>query len=143
MGDGLAPQLLLNGWKTLYEWRKTSGFHMTQSIHCWANCLLSQGKYREEIQCPCGEYRFSKPLIIKLFWMYKDSLTGFNPFTYVENRYRMPNHMGDVVDSPVFKEHMSYMHSQFEAFAETYVAADGVVLKEFSFVAIGCFGFEL
>lgn len=72
-----------------------------------------------------------RPMIIKLFLMYKDSLTGFNPFNYIEGgRYRDPQCMSDIVDSPVFLEHTQDMRTQFLEFKRTYVGVSDV--KEFS-----------
>lgn len=68
---------------------------------------------------------------MKLLYMYKASLSGdFNPFDYINKRYRMPGHMSDVVDSPVFLDHTADMHSTYLDFMRTYVGA--VEVKEFS-----------
>eukprot|EP01034_Spumella_vulgaris_P039750 gene39750-49124_t len=48
--------------------------------------------------------------------MCKKSLVGVNPFAYVQERCRLPGHMSDIVDSPVFEDHTADMHNQFVAF---------------------------
>ena len=52
--------------------------------------------------------------------MYKNSLDGFNPFAYLTSRVRLPGHMNDIVDSPVFQDHTSDMHANFLEYLRTY-----------------------